>query len=307
MHVLVFADIEGSFGIWRMRQCRTGTAEWQYGRECLTEDVNSVVRGAFQAGAEKVTVKDTHATGFNCLTKKLDRRVRYIGGHYSKPSFFGDIIDGDIVLYVAIHAASGTADAFFPHTHYGIFSEMRMNGRVVCELDIYGGYLGEFGIPVGFVSGEKIAVEQAKVSLPWIRSVTVDKNKETYTSGEKSIAYLRKGRTMLEEEAAAAVAEASRMKPLVFEGPLHFEADFINEKLAKNHNSWSYPREGATVRWDAAHMIDGFDMFNRLTFFPRWFYPLRRPLLFAMRKFFFIKNNYCAPRPEREGAAIYLP
>ena len=94
MHVLVFADIEGSFGIWRMRQCRTGTAEWQYGRECLTEDVNSVVRGAFQAGAEKVTVKDTHATGFNCLPKKLDRRVRYIGGHYSKPSFFGDIIDG---------------------------------------------------------------------------------------------------------------------------------------------------------------------------------------------------------------------
>ena len=43
MHVAVFADIEGSFGIWRRRQCHTGTAEWQYGRECLTADVNAVI------------------------------------------------------------------------------------------------------------------------------------------------------------------------------------------------------------------------------------------------------------------------
>jgi D-amino peptidase len=41
MHVAVFADIEGSFGIWRMRQCHTGTAEWQYGRACLTEDLTT--------------------------------------------------------------------------------------------------------------------------------------------------------------------------------------------------------------------------------------------------------------------------
>ena len=50
MHVAVFADIEGSFGIWRMRQCRMGTPEWQYGRACLTEDVNHVVQGAFDGG-----------------------------------------------------------------------------------------------------------------------------------------------------------------------------------------------------------------------------------------------------------------
>ena len=73
MHVAVFTDIEGSFGIWRMRQCHTGTAEWQYGRHCLTEDVNSVIRGAFDGGASEVTVKDTHDSGFNCIVKKLER------------------------------------------------------------------------------------------------------------------------------------------------------------------------------------------------------------------------------------------
>ncbi len=71
MHVAIFADIEGSFGIWRMRQCHTGTAEWQYGRYCLTEDVNAVIGGAFDGGAAEVTVKDTHDSGFNCILNKL--------------------------------------------------------------------------------------------------------------------------------------------------------------------------------------------------------------------------------------------
>ena len=75
MHVTIFADIEGAFGIWRMRQCRTGTREWQYGRECLTADVNHIILGAFDGGADRVPVKDTHDTGFNCLKKKLDKSV----------------------------------------------------------------------------------------------------------------------------------------------------------------------------------------------------------------------------------------
>jgi len=41
MYAGVFADIEGSFGIWRIRQCRMGTREWQYVRECLTRGCES--------------------------------------------------------------------------------------------------------------------------------------------------------------------------------------------------------------------------------------------------------------------------
>ena len=124
MHVAVFADIEGSFGIWRMRQCRSGTAEWQYGRACLTADVNHAIEGAFDGGAHKVTVKDTHDTGFNCIQSRLDSRASYIGGHFVRPTFFGDLSPIDMVLYVAIHAMSGTEDSFFPHNHFCVFSKV---------------------------------------------------------------------------------------------------------------------------------------------------------------------------------------
>ena len=95
MHVAVFADIEGSFGIWRMRQCRMGTPQWQYGRMCLTQDVNHVIQGAIEGGATKVSVKDNHEVGFNILLDKLDKRAAYIGGHFAGPTFFGDISDNE--------------------------------------------------------------------------------------------------------------------------------------------------------------------------------------------------------------------
>ena len=303
MHVAVFADIEGSFGIWRNRQCRTGTAEWQYGRECLTEDVNQVVEGAFRGGADRVTVKDTHDTGFNCLLWQLDSRVRYVGGHFTRPTFFGKVSDYDLILYVAIHAASGTEGAFFPHTHYGIFAEVRLNGRPVGEMNVYGGYLGEHGVPIGFVSGEAIAVEQALRVLPWAKSVEVDKRKETYTAGEESAAaYLREGRERLRDTAEAAVRDAASMKPLVLDGPFHFEAAFRTEALAGKYNTWGFPRSGATVEWEAGSLIEGFDLFNKLTFFPRKIYPFRRPMALLWRSRSRILNTFYQVAPNREGA-----
>jgi len=306
MHIGVFADIEGSFGIWRMRQCRMGTREWQYGRACLTEDVNHVIQGAFDGGAKKVTVKDTHEIGFNCLINKLDPRANYIGGHFIKPSLFGRVTDYDLILYVAIHAASGTKDAFFPHTHYGIFSEVRVNGKPACEMDIYGAYLGEFGVPVGFVSGEDIAVKQALQAMPWVKSVIVDKRKETYTSGEKSSKFISAGRQQLRQTAAQAVRNAADMKPLIISGPLHFEAEFRSEQLADKFNTWKFKQTGKTVEWKADNMIEGFEMFNKLTFFPKKIYPYRRPLAFLMRQYFGIKNTWFAPKPNPEGATILL-
>ncbi|MDY6852265.1 MAG: M55 family metallopeptidase [Thermodesulfobacteriota bacterium] len=303
MHVAIFADLEGAFGVWRMRQCRTGTEEWQYGRECLTEDVNHAIKGVFDGGADKVTVKDTHDSGFNCIVNKLDKRAKYAGGHFTRPSLFGRVADYDLILYLAIHAASGTPDAFFPHTHFGIFSQVRLNGRAVCEMDLYGACLGEFGLPIGLVSGEDIAIEQALKVLPWAKTVIVDKRKETYTSGEESLKYLAQGRARLREASAAAVREAASMKPLVLPGPLHFEAEFRSEQLLEQFNTWDFKRDGRTVEWDADNMIECLENLNKLTFFPKKTYPFRGPIFFFRRNLYRIKTAYFAPESNPEGSA----
>lgn len=302
MHIAIFTDMEGSFGIWRMRQCRTGTPEWQYGRECLTQDVNNVIHGAFDGGADTVTVRDTHNTGFNCIRKKLDPRVSYIGGHHISPKFFGEVAHYDLILFVAIHAASGTQGSFFPHTHYGIFSEIRINSRPVSEMELYGSYLGEFGVPIGFFSGEGIAVEQALKGLPWAKSVIVDKRKETYFSGEQTKKYLKNGREKLRYKSSHAVSEHSSMKPLVLKGPLLFEVTFNNISLAQKYNTWNFPQSDITVRWESGNMIEGFDNLNKLAFIPRKLRFFKKPVYFLIKKYSNIRSNYFAPRSNSEGA-----
>ncbi|MCP4133654.1 MAG: M55 family metallopeptidase [bacterium] len=301
MHIAVFADMEGSFGIWRMRQCKTGTPQWQYGRECLTADMNAVIQGAFDGGAVRVSVKDTHETGFNCILKNLDKRVTYNAGPYVRPTIFGKLPKYDLVLYVGIHAASGTKDAFFPHTHFGGFSEILLNGKQLCEMELYAGCFADFGIPMGFISGEDIAVNQALAAVPWVESVLVDKRKEAYTGGESSVQYLREGRELLREKAAAAVRNAASMKLYQYPAPLHFEARFSSEKKARRFNTWGLKQKGDTVEWVSETMTEGFDTINRLSWFPKKVYKALPLLLFLYRAVSRVKNNYFPPKPHREG------
>jgi hypothetical protein len=60
----------------------------------------------------------THDSGFNCIVADIDSRADYCGGHFARPTMFGDVSAYDLVLYVAIHAAAGTPDAFFPKKYY---------------------------------------------------------------------------------------------------------------------------------------------------------------------------------------------
>ena len=58
-----------------------------------------------------------------------------------------------------------------------------------------------FGIPAGFISDEKVAIDQALQALPWAKAVAVEKQKETYTSREKSRTYLAEVQNNLRETA----------------------------------------------------------------------------------------------------------
>jgi len=298
MHVAIFVDMEGAFGIWRRRQCHPGTPEWQYGRACLTDDVNAAIQGAFDGGASAVTVKDTHGLGYNCLAGKLDPRARYLGGHYIVPSLFGDVSGYDLALHLGIHASAGTPDAFFPHTYSGAIVQVRVNGTPRGETELMAAYLGELGIPVGFVSGDKTAVDQARAFLPWVERVVVDKREATYASEPGCTHCLHQGRQELRARAEAAVDNAGAMRSYAIPGPLQIELEFRSPEEARKHNSWGYARRGGVLEFAAPDMVGGHDLLCRAAFYPRMLLRVRRPTCFAIRAFCFLRYNYFVPRPQ---------
>jgi D-amino peptidase len=83
--VLIISDIEGS------SQCSDYAATKVFGQgwpnACLgmTLDVNAVVTALFNAGVEKVYIKDFHRTGYNLFPSLIDPRARLVSGYEVGP------------------------------------------------------------------------------------------------------------------------------------------------------------------------------------------------------------------------------
>ena len=74
MKIFIVADLEGAVGVSKRSQCYFMKPDFQYGRRCLTDDVNAVVKGAIEAGADGIVVRDTHETGRNIIWRGFHLR-----------------------------------------------------------------------------------------------------------------------------------------------------------------------------------------------------------------------------------------
>ncbi|GAH84289.1 unnamed protein product, partial [marine sediment metagenome] len=118
MKIYILTDMEGISGIGRreMVMADEGGQHYQYGRKCLTEDINAAVAGAFDGGATDVVVNDGHGGGRHLILEEADPRALYerpVSGYHLMPSL-DESFDG--LFVVGAHAMAGTIDAFLDHT-----------------------------------------------------------------------------------------------------------------------------------------------------------------------------------------------
>lgn len=175
-HILILADIEGSSGCGCYQASSFLTPAWAKACVSMSKDVDAVVRTIFDAGIEKVTVKDFHRTAYNLLPEMIDSRARVICGYHSGPvPGLGDPDDADAVMMVGMHAASGTP-GFLPHTLTSRIASVKVNGRPLAEVELFAASLAPFHIRPIFFSGCPLACAQARRRIPGIRTVAIDKN-----------------------------------------------------------------------------------------------------------------------------------
>lgn len=264
MKIFIVADIEGAVGISKRSQCYFMKPDFQYGRRCLTEDVNSVVQGAIEAGADGIVVRDTHETGQNIIKENLHSGVEYIGGQPERPfPILGDPGGADLVFLVASHARSGSPGGFFPHTFFGGFSEVRINGSPVGEAFIYAATLSEWGIPIAFNSGDTQAIRESLSIMPWLKTVEVPKEDEYYSvpEAEERILALRE---RLRAGAFEAVKGIGEMKCPALRPDSFWEVDIKKSDLAEKIKVTGASLAGGTLSWSAGTYLEGFDTFFKL-------------------------------------------
>jgi len=261
MKVLIAADMEGLAGL-----VQWDPLEAELVRRLMTEEVNAAASGAFGAGATEVFAAQSHGNMRNLLPEALDPRVTYMSGQPKPLNHMGGIdASFDLALFVGYHSRAGTLHGVMAHTFSnGVFS-LSLNGREMGEIGVDAALCGHFGIPVGLVTGDAAACQEAISILGRVVTVSV---KEGVSRFAASCLPLALARARIEASAAEAVRRAGEFAPFVVPGPVAVRLAFTQPEYADavEHLDFVTRVDGRTLEFRGEDLPAAFERFNALHF-----------------------------------------
>jgi D-amino peptidase len=248
-NILIVADIEGSSGCWDYRASSFMTPQWAAACQAMTRDVGTVVDALFNAGVERITVKDFHRTGYNLLPEMINAKAEVIHGYRRGPvPGLGDPGPAQAVIFMGMHAASGT-DGFLAHTLTSRLAHLEVNGKPMAEIELFASALAPFEIRPIFFSGCPVACEQAGAAIANISRYPIDKRAgvENFNSAEWRAGLARSVVESLKND---------RSLPYRPDGPLRArvtlrDGEATARKIAKR---WKLNRQKDQILINAAHI-----------------------------------------------------
>jgi D-amino peptidase len=259
--VFIAVDMEGIAGL-----VQWDSAQRDLERRLMTEEVNAAAHGAFAGGATEVFAGQSHANMRNLLPELLDERVGFLSGQ-PKPMNHMAGVDAsfDLALYVGYHSKAGTLHGVMAHTFKSTIFSLSFNGVEVGEIGADAALCGVHGVPVGLVSGDRAACDEAIALLGDVETVAV---KEGLSRSAARCVPIAKARRMIEAAATKAVGNAARFAPFVFDGPVVAEVVFVDPSYADSLEYLDFVTrvDGRTIRVEAADYLTAFERFNALHF-----------------------------------------
>ena len=162
MKIYISADMEGATGVVNAAQTDDKRPEYAFGCRMQLHDVNAVIGGLFEAGADEVLVNDSHARMINMDINGLDPRAHLLTGSPKLQSMVEGCEGADAAFFVGYHAMAGTPHAVLDHTVSGarVYSVV-LNGREVGETGLNAAACAHYGIPVALVTGDRAVCDEA--------------------------------------------------------------------------------------------------------------------------------------------------
>jgi D-amino peptidase len=232
MKLFLSTDFEGVSGIVAWEQIIEGNSEYEQGRRLLTEEVNAVIAGALEGGAEEFVINDSHHYMRNLHPQDMIGKAMLITGKH-KPMYMMEGLDSsfDGVCFVGYHGSIGAEHAVLSHTYNpGAIWEVRINGDVVGESAINALVATHYNVPVIFISGDEVTVQEAQNIAPNAEKVVVKQSLGRFAAAHihPTVAC-----EMLQKGASRAVRNVKEMHPPVFTRPVSLEVTFLVADMAE--------------------------------------------------------------------------
>lgn len=223
--LFISVDMEGITGVVQPAQLGPAGFEYSQAREWATGEVKAAIDAARAAGVTEFVVCDSHGNAQNLLIDKLPDDVRVVRG-FPRPLEMMQGIDSsfDGVLLVGYHASEWNVDAVRSHTISSAkLLGIKLNGSYVMEAVFNAAIAGHFGVPVLFVSGDRVAVTELQKTLPQVEGVVV---KEPLGFHSAMTVTPARGRQLIGEGVARALAKAGKAAPYKLKAPIELEVGF---------------------------------------------------------------------------------
>lgn len=259
MKVFISVDMEGITGVTCWDDVDLGKPSYQRFRKVMTAEVNAAVEGAVEAGATGALVNDSHGDMRNILIEDLHPKAELISG-YPKPLGMMCGVDSgvDLAFLIGYHARAGTANAILDHTWSSSrVHALALNGQVVGETGLNAALAGQFGVPVGLLSGDWATTEEAKTLLgDHLRTVAV--KKPVSREAAQSLP-LEETQARIRAAAKAAVA-GPNPDPLILSSPVTIAIEFMTSLQADGAATVPGARRvsGRRVEWTGDDIMIAF-------------------------------------------------
>lgn len=244
MNLYIGTDIEGVAGVFSFE--KQGYSDGKYyedAKKLLTGEVNAAAEGALEAGIGDILVSDGHGCG-GIHYESLHEKVRIIQGGgprlpngqwYGKGKY-------DVSAMIGQHAMEGAFRANMNHTQssQGV-DYYKLNGKYIGETAQWALYMGAFGVPVIFLSGDTAACREAEKLIPGITTCAV---KDGISRGCAASLSLLAARKLIRAKMKEAVLKHQHkpVKPLVWKGPYRLEIRMKHSNLADGYENAGWRR-----------------------------------------------------------------
>src|SRR5438034_6545602 len=223
--IFISVDMEGITGVVQPAQLGPEGFEYQQARQWMTGEVNAAIQAIRDSGAADIVVCDSHGNGQSLLIDKLPEDVRVVRG-FPRPLEMMQGLDESFAaaLFIGYHASEWKADAVRGHTISSArLLGVKLNGMEVSEGVYNAALAGQFGVPIAFISGDRLAVAQLQKVVPGAEGAIV---KEPYGYHAAMTLTPARGQALIREGLARAMGKLGSLQPYRLRTPTELDVGF---------------------------------------------------------------------------------
>jgi len=269
MKAFISVDLEGMPYVVILGQLNIKGSLYEEARKIATEITLIVAEELHKNGFEKIIIADSHGPMVNLLIDDLPEYVEIVRGSLRPTSMVAGSEGCDVALFLGYHSKFGTVNSTFDHTYSGgSVHKLEINGVEVSEYLLNSYTVGDSGIPIIFMAGDKQLIEDdVKTLTPWVESVALKESISRLSAKSPSMKVIEKDLRSAVNKAVINVNE-NKVKPLITDKPVRIKLTLrdTHQTDAITYLPFITRLDALTVEFTSSNMVEAYKTFQALMF-----------------------------------------